>query len=105
MKKNHATNVKATRNTWAKKCDGFIAFSTERDETIPAIALRHEGEEQYENMWQKSRSIWKALYQQYQSHYDFFLLGGDDMFYIIENLRYYLNSPEIMKARAESNGK
>jgi hypothetical protein len=104
MKKNHESNVKATRNTWAKKCDGFIAFSTERDETIPSIALQHEGEESYDNMWQKSRSIWKLLYEQYRDHYDFFLLGGDDMFYIIENLRYYLNSAEITKERNERPG-
>ncbi len=104
LKKSHQTNVKATRNTWAKKCDGFIAFSDERDESIPSINIHHEGLEEYDNMWQKSRSIWKLLAKSFISSYDFFLLGGDDMFYIIENLRYYLSSPEIMKAREERNG-
>jgi hypothetical protein len=105
MAKNHGTNVAATRNTWAKKCDGFIAFSTERDPTIPSVSIQHEGEESYDNMWQKSRSIWKFIAKYLMNEYDFFLLGGDDMFYIIENLRFYLNSDEITTAREQQSGK
>ena len=43
MEKNHDTNVKATKLTWAKKCDGFIAFSTKKDPTIPSVNITHEG--------------------------------------------------------------
>jgi hypothetical protein len=105
MESSHATNVKATRNTWAKKCDGFIAFSTKDDPHIPSIAILHEGKEAYDNMWQKSRSIWKYVYAHLRDKYDFFLLGGDDMFYIVENLRAYLGSEEITKLRNEREGK
>jgi hypothetical protein len=93
--KNHATNVQATKDVWAKKCDGFLAFSTATDESIPALKIEHEGKEEYDNMWIKSKSIWKYISQQYIDDFDFFLMGGDDMFYIIENLRFYLNSKEI----------
>ncbi len=55
MQENHLKNVKSTRETWAKRCDGFIAFSTVTDLALPAVAVRHEGEESYDNMWQKSR--------------------------------------------------
>jgi glycoprotein-N-acetylgalactosamine 3-beta-galactosyltransferase len=41
-------------------------------------------------MWQKSRSIWKYVYAHYMDKFDYFLMGGDDMFYIVENLRHYL---------------
>lgn len=75
MEKNHETNVKATKETWAKKCDGFVAFSTVEDKTIPSINIEHEGEEAYDNMWQKSRSIWKYIAANYASHFDYFLLG------------------------------
>ncbi len=34
MASKHDTNVKATRDTWAKKCDGFVAFSTVVSGTI-----------------------------------------------------------------------
>ena len=48
-------------------------------------------------MWQKARSIWKYIAKHYLHDFDYFLLGGDDMFYIAENLYSYLNSDEIMK--------
>ena len=35
MEQSHTTNAKATRNTWAKKCDGFISFSTVEDPSFP----------------------------------------------------------------------
>ena len=62
------------------------------------------GEESYDNMWQKSRSIWKYIAKHYLHSFDYFLLGGDDMFYVIENLRAYLNSQEIQNLRNERNG-
>lgn len=104
MESSHETNVKATRNTWAKKCDGFIAFSTKEDPLIPSVAILHEGKEAYDNMWQKSRSIWRFIHTHLSEKYDFFLLGGDDMFYIVENLRAYLGSEEITKKKNEGQG-
>jgi hypothetical protein len=104
MASSHATNVRATRNTWAKKCDGFIAFSTEEDQDIPSVNILHEGKEAYDNMWQKSRSIWKYIHAHLKDKFDFFLLGGDDMFYIVENLRAYLGSAEITRLRKEGEG-
>lgn len=96
--RNHATNVKATKETWAKRCDGFLAFSTRSDPSIPSVNILHEGPEQYDNMWQKSRAIWKYVHTHLNDgSYDFFLLGGDDMFYLVENLRAYLDSQEIQK--------
>jgi len=105
MEQSHATNAKATRNTWAKKCDGFIAFSTVDDPSFPSVNILHEGDEAYDNMWQKSRSIWKYIHAFLVDQYDFFLLGGDDMMYVIENLRAYLGSEEISRSRAERSGK
>lgn len=90
--------------TWAKRCDGWVAFSTKTDESIPglvvhyqgvihthlAIEIHHEGREEYNNMWQKSRSIWKYIAHHYKDEFDWFLIGGDDMYYIVSNLRKYL---------------
>ena len=75
MESNHQTNVLATRDTWGKKCDGFIAFSTKEDMSIPSINIEHEGAESYNNMWQKSRSIWKYIAKHYINQFDYFLLG------------------------------
>ena len=70
--------------------DGFVAFS---NETIPSLGianLLHEGKEEYNNMWQKSRSIWAYIYDHYLDDYDYFHLGGDDMYVLVENLRLFL---------------
>ncbi len=38
-------------------------------------------------MWQKSRAIWKYIDRHYKNDFDWFVLGGDDIFLIVENLR------------------
>ena len=94
---NHESHVKVIRDTWARKCTGFLAFSTIDDPSLPSINLPHIGEEMYNNMWQKSRSIWKYIATHYLQDYDWFLLGGDDMYYIMENLYQYVSSDEILQ--------
>lgn len=102
MQSKHKDNVQATKETWAKKCTGFVAFSTATDPTIPALAIQHEGEESYNNMWQKSKSIWMYIAAHYLDDFDFFVMGGDDMFYLMENLYAYLGSDTIQDLVAQS---
>eukprot|EP01041_Mallomonas_annulata_P004115 gene4115-8174_t len=104
METKHKTNVRAVRDTWGKRCDGFMAFSTVNDPEIPAIVVPHEGPEDYNNMWQKSKSIWEYIGTHYVKEFDWFLMGGDDMFYIIENLKDYLGSEEIKLKQSEDKG-
>ena len=103
MEKNKE-NIESSRSTWGKRCDGFLAFSTKTDASIPSINIEHEGQESWDNMWQKSRSIWRYIGVHYLDDFDWFLLGGDDMFYIMENLRYYLGSEEIQLLQESRNG-
>lgn len=81
------------------KCDGFIVASNKTDHTIDAVDIPHEGTEEYGNIWQKVRSIWSYVYDNYYETYDWFHIGGDDLFVIVENLRYYLESTEIQMAQ------
>lgn len=90
MESAHATKVRAIRETWGPGCDGFLAFSTKSDPRIPAISLPHEGPEEYGNMWQKVRSIWAFVGRHYLDGFDYFLLGGDDLYVLPQNLRRYL---------------
>jgi hypothetical protein len=62
----HARMVGVTE-TWGWRCDGFLAASmaTIDDPTepgFPATDLPHEGKEEYNNMWQKTRSILAYMY-------------------------------------------
>jgi glycoprotein-N-acetylgalactosamine 3-beta-galactosyltransferase len=75
--------------------------SNKTDASIGAADIPHEGEEAYDNIWQKVRSMWSYIYDNYYEKYDWFHIGGDDLYLIVENLRYYLESEEI---RTASNG-
>jgi glycoprotein-N-acetylgalactosamine 3-beta-galactosyltransferase len=90
VESSHPTRLRAIRETWAGGCDGFLAFSTVSDPRIPAISIPHDGREEYENMWQKVRSIWKFVARHYLDDFDYYMLGGDDLYVLPENLRAYL---------------
>ena len=42
----------------SQKCDGFMVASTKTDEKLGTVNIQHEGEEEYNNIWQKVRSMW-----------------------------------------------
>ena len=83
--KNHP-KLEAAAESWGWKCDGFLGASTLTNETIGAVDLPHLGPEAYNNMWQKTRSILAYIYDNYLDDYDFFWIGGDDFFLVVENL-------------------
>ena len=72
--------------------------STKTDKSLGTVEIPHEGEEEYNNIWQKVRSMWSYIYDNYYEKYDWFHIGGDDLFLIVENLRLYLESDEIKTA-------
>jgi len=80
------------------KCDGFMVGSTKTDRALGTVEIPHEGPEEYNNIWQKVRSMWSYIYDNYYENYDWFHIGGDDLFLIVENLRLYLESEEIKTA-------
>ena len=89
--KNHDM-IKTITETWGWRCDGFLAFSTLTEPEIGAVHLPHYEKESYNNMWQKTRSIWAYLYDNYLDDYDFFHLSGDDNHFVIENMKNYYRS-------------
>lgn len=88
-------------SSFRQKCDGFMVASNKTVRSIDAVDIAHEGPEDYDNLWQKFRSIVSYLYDNYYDKYDWFFIGDDDTFVIVENLRLYLESEEI---RLASNG-
>jgi glycoprotein-N-acetylgalactosamine 3-beta-galactosyltransferase len=78
-----------------------MVASNRTDPTIGAVNIPHKGEEDYNNIWQKVRSMWSYVYDNYYEGYDWFHIGGDDLYLIVENLRLYLESEEI---RTAANG-
>ncbi len=91
--------VSAITETWGWKCDGFFAASTitVRDPMqsgFGSIDLVHRGEEEYKNMWQKTRSILAYIYEHYLDEFHYYHICGDDVFMIPENLKKYLSDLE-----------
>jgi len=90
-------NLRAQASTWGKKCDGFIAASNFTDHTVGAVDLPHFGPESYDNMWQKMRSMWAYAYDHYKDDYDFFNICGDDVYVAVDNLRAFVDGPQVMR--------
>ena len=101
--------LQAITETWGWRCDGFFAASTKTvvspsEIGFGAIDLPHLGTESYNTMWQKTRSIMGYLYDNYLQDYDYFLVGGDDMHIIVENMRAYLSEFEKEQVKNGSAG-
>ena len=60
-------------------------------------AIDNNHAENYFNMWKKTQNIWNYIGDNYLHAFDWFLLGGDDMYVIMENLRDYLLYLESME--------
>jgi glycoprotein-N-acetylgalactosamine 3-beta-galactosyltransferase len=82
--------LQSQAQTWGWRCDGFLGFSTKTVPAIGAVDLPHEGKENYGNMWQKVRSIWAYIYDNYYDDFDYIHLSGDDNHFVIENMQNYL---------------
>mmetsp|Transcript_22099 Transcript_22099/g.50986 ORF Transcript_22099/g.50986 Transcript_22099/m.50986 type:complete len:248 (+) Transcript_22099:518-1261(+) len=83
----------------SQKCDGFTVGSNKTDPSIGAVDIPHEGAEEYGNIFQKVRSIWSYVYDNFYESYDWFHIGGSDLYLIVDNLRLYLESEEIQTAQ------
>lgn len=92
---NNHDSLRSIARTWARQCDGFFAASNVTDHSIGAIDLPHQGLEVYSNMWQKVRSMWAYVHEHYRDEFDFYHIGGDDIYMWPDHLRAYLASAEV----------
>ncbi len=95
--KNNETE--AIRETWGKRCDGFMAASTETIHNFATVNLPHQGpfEGQYKGIWQRVRSIVAYFHSNFIDDYDYLYLCGDDTYVILENLKAFLASPKVVE--------
>lgn len=95
LHKERQVSVKAT---WIKRCDEVFFASNHTDLSLPSVTIEHAGVESHDNLWLKTRALgavlakWPTI-----DSYDWVLRADDDTFVIMENLRYYLRSPEIAR--------
>ena len=79
--------VQAVLETWGHKCDGFMVASNVTKPSIGAVNIPHLGPEEYGTIWQKVRSMWAYVHDNYLDDYDFVYISGEDTYVIVENLR------------------
>lgn len=104
---HHAASI---AKTWGRRCDGFLAFTDSSDRYPFAITLTVPLEvspiggadwraEDYNNMWVKSTLIWISVGRsKLLDAYDYFLIGGDDLYVHVPHLRELLASPMVRAA-------
>jgi len=85
---NHYTKAIHVKNTWGKKCNKLIFFSSEEDEELGAVALNiSEGRQ---NLWGKTKKGFEHVYNNHRDDADWFLKADDDTYFVVENLRFLL---------------
>jgi len=57
----------------SSKCDGFMVASNKTDVALGTVDIPHEGPEEYNNIWQKVRSMWSYVYDNYYEKYDWYV--------------------------------
>lgn len=89
--------AKSLYDTWGKKCDKLVFASNVTDDTIGAVKI--DAISDHDHLWQKHKETLKYVWKTYRNEYDWFYKADDDAFVIVENLKLYLRSPEIVQAQ------
>ncbi|KAH8353383.1 hypothetical protein KR084_010674 [Drosophila pseudotakahashii] len=93
---NHKTQAKAVLETWGRRCNKLIFFSSRTDANLTgSVALNVSAN--YRETWRKTKRSLKYLYDHHLSDADWFLQADDETYVLMENLRYmvYPYSPEM----------
>ncbi|RUS72822.1 hypothetical protein EGW08_019415, partial [Elysia chlorotica] len=87
---NLQTKALAVKDTWGKRCDVLLFFSSESNKTFPAIGLgTPEGRR---HLTAKTMAAFRYVYEYHFNDADWFMKADDDTFLIVENLRLFLAS-------------
>lgn len=99
----HHDAARAAVETWLPRCDGALVLSDANDTSINAVAIPHEGPEEYNNIWQKTRANWRYVCEYYLGDFDYFIFGGDDIFVLPDNLKRYLATDDGIRTANEND--
>ncbi|XP_059178844.1 glycoprotein-N-acetylgalactosamine 3-beta-galactosyltransferase 1-like [Physella acuta] len=86
---NLETKALAIKQTWGKRCNVIIYFSSKEDPEFPAVNL--EVPEGRGHLTGKTMAAFRYIYEHYFDEADWFMKADDDTYVILENLRFFLS--------------
>ncbi|XP_005113042.2 glycoprotein-N-acetylgalactosamine 3-beta-galactosyltransferase 1-A [Aplysia californica] len=87
--KNLATKAAAVKETWGKRCNVLIFFSSVADPSFPTVGL--DVADGRSHLTAKTMAAFRYLYDNHFNDADWFMKADDDTFVIPENLRHFLS--------------
>ncbi|ODN05185.1 Glycoprotein-N-acetylgalactosamine 3-beta-galactosyltransferase 1 [Orchesella cincta] len=88
---NHKKKAAHVKNTWGRRCDKLVFFSSKNDSTLPTTVVPG-AKEGRAGLWGKTHGAFQIIYDKYLNEADFFLKADDDTYVILENLKYLLQN-------------
>ena len=87
--KNLKTRAIHVKNTWGKRANKILFFSSETNDDFPTVGLNTS--EGREHLTAKSMQGFRYVYEHHRNDFDWFMKADDDTYVIMENLRYFLS--------------
>uniref|UniRef100_A0A0K0F4Q4 N-acetylgalactosaminide beta-1,3-galactosyltransferase n=1 Tax=Strongyloides venezuelensis TaxID=75913 RepID=A0A0K0F4Q4_STRVS len=76
------------KNTWLKRCNGYVFASSKDDPTLPSIESFPKDE--YKYSFGKVKNALRWVWKNHKNDYDYVLKADDDTYFVMENLRAFL---------------
>ncbi|XP_041355960.1 glycoprotein-N-acetylgalactosamine 3-beta-galactosyltransferase 1-like [Gigantopelta aegis] len=89
QEKSLATKVVAVNETWSRRCDGKVFVATTK-RVYPGV-IDFKVPDGRAHLTEKTIAALRYLYTNHLSGYDWFLKADDDVYIIMENLKYLLS--------------
>ncbi|XP_070212090.1 glycoprotein-N-acetylgalactosamine 3-beta-galactosyltransferase 1-like [Littorina saxatilis] len=87
--KNLQSKARVVRDTWGRRANKLLFFSSEDNKDFPTVGLNvSEGRD---HLTAKTMRGFKYVYDHHFDDADWFMKADDDTYVIVENLRYFLS--------------